>query len=97
MICGIPYKVELVDDSFDLDLHLGLIKYGEGVIRINAALTPELQMQALFHEMVHGMLVLIGRDDAGSDEQLVQGLANAMYQSFQLRADGYETPYYRKD
>jgi hypothetical protein len=44
-------------------------------------------MQALFHEMLHGMLVLIGRNSEAEDEQLVQALANAMYQSFRLKEE----------
>ena len=42
-------------------------------------------MQTLFHEMVHGMLIMIGRNDEACDECFVQAFANALYQSFQLR------------
>ena len=86
-ICGIPHTVELCDDNFDIDLHFGQIKYGKALIRINRNVTEELQMQALYHEMLHGILVHIGRVEESQDEQLVQALANAMYQSFELRGD----------
>ena len=84
-ICGIPYTIKLYDDNFDMDLHFGEIKYGQAEIRINKNVTPELQMQALFHEIIHGILVQMGRNDESQDEQLVQGLANAIYQSFKLK------------
>lgn len=86
-LCGIPYRVVLCDDSFDIDLHMGQIKYGKGEIRISNQVTPELQMQTLFHEMLHGMLFLIGRNEEAADENLVQSLANAMYQSFRIKED----------
>ena len=88
MICGIPHKVIMCDDDFNLDLHFGQIKYEKAEIKINRGATEELQMQTLFHEMLHGMLMLIGRNEEAGDEGLVQGLANAMYQSFRLREDG---------
>ena len=75
------------------DLYSGYIarnklnKYGKALIRINRHVTEELQMQALYHEMLHGILVHIGRVEESQDEQLVQALANAMYQSFELRRD----------
>lgn len=86
-LCGIPYRVVLCDDSFDFDLHMGQIKYGKGEIRISNQVTPELQMQTLFHEMLHGMLFLIGRNEEAADENLVQSLANAMYQNFQIKVE----------
>ena len=87
-ICGIPHKVILCEDSFDMDLHLGQIKYAAAEIRINKDASPEMQMQTLYHEMVHGMPIMIGRNDEASDECFVQAFANALYQSFQLREGG---------
>lgn len=84
-ICGIPYRVEFCHDNFDSDLHFGMIDYSRALIKINCDASEELQMQTLFHEMLHGMLVMIGRSDESQDERLVQGLANAMYQSFCLK------------
>lgn len=86
-LCGIPYRVVLCDDSFDIDLHMGQIKYGKGEIRISNQVTPELQMQVLFHEMLHGMLFLIGRNEEAADENLVQSLSNAMYQIFRIKEE----------
>lgn len=86
-ICGIPHKVILCEDSFDTDLHLGQIKYAAAEIRINKDASPEMKMQTLYHEMVHGMLIMIGRNDEASDECFVQAFANALYQSFQLKQE----------
>ena len=84
-ICGIPHTVEVCDDKFNSDLHLGMIEYEKANIKINGNATEELQMQSLFHEMLHGMLIMIGRNDESMDEVFVQSLANAMYQSFDIR------------
>lgn len=80
-ICGIPHTVEYCDDKFDLDLHLGDIRYGEAKIRINRNASASIQNEALCHEIVHGILVHIGRQDL-NEEQFVQSLANAISQSF---------------
>ena len=85
-ICGIPHTVKICEDSFNSDtVHFGQINYAKAEIRINGGTTQELQMQTLFHEILHGMLVLIGRNSEAEDEQLVQALAAAMYQSFRLK------------
>jgi hypothetical protein len=89
-ICGIPHSIKLCEDSFDADTHFGQINYAKAEIKINAGATPELQMQSLFHEMLHGMLVMIGRNDESQDENLVQSLASAMYQSFELKREDNE-------
>lgn len=90
-ICGIPHKVVLCEDSFDADLHLGQINYAAAEIRLNAKASPQMQMEALFHEMLHGMLIQIGRSAESSDECFVQSLSNAMYQSFMLKEESNVT------
>lgn len=84
-ICGIPHSVVLCDDNFDTDLHLGQIDYASATIKINRKASEETQTEALFHEMLHGILVHIGRNDEAQNECFVQSLANAMYQSFRLK------------
>ena len=90
LICGIPHRVVLCEDNFDTDLHLGQINYGSATIRVNGSSSEELQEEALFHEMLHGILVHLGRNDEAQNECFVQSLANAIYQSFQLREGKYE-------
>lgn len=81
-ICGIPHTIEEKEDVFDMDTHFGMIDYAKCKIIINKALPKKLYEEALCHEVLHGMLVHIGRDDLSGDEQFVQSLANAINQSF---------------
>lgn len=85
-ICGIPHSVRLCSDNFTTDtLHFGEINYAHAEILINEDISPELQMQTLFHEMLHGILVQLGYSDESQDEQFVTALSNALYQCFALK------------
>lgn len=86
-ICDIPHKVVQVEDVFDTECHFGMIDFKKCEIRINKDLTEELKTKTIYHEMVHGMLTHIGRDDLSNDEVFVQTLANAIYQGFDLKGD----------
>ncbi len=86
-ICGIPNTIEEKEDAFDMDTHFGIIDYTRCKIFINKALPKKLYDEALCHEVLHGMLVHIGRDDLSSDETFVQSLANAISQSFIPKAE----------
>ena len=86
-ICGIPHTVILCEDNFNTDCHFGQIEYAKCEIRINKDMPEEMQIQTLTHEMVHGMLVMIGQSELSQDEQLVQSLAMAINQSFVLREE----------
>jgi len=81
-ICGIPHTVEYVDDNFDTDLHLGQVDYATARIRINRKASSEVQHEALCHEVLHAMLMHIGRNDLSIDETFVQCLGNAISRSF---------------
>lgn len=48
---------------------------------------PELYKQTLVHEIVHGMLTMIGRNDLSEDETFVQSLALAISQTFDLKGE----------
>ena len=90
-ILGIPHKVRYVEDGFCADAtHFGEIEYAKAEIRINAKLTDEMKKQTLIHEWVHGALVQIGRAEESTDEQLVQGLALAINQTFDVRSSKSE-------
>lgn len=86
-ICGIPHSVMLCEDNFNTDCHFGQIEYSKCEIRINKDMPEEMQMQTLVHEMLHGMLVLIGQNELSQDEQVVQSLSMAINQSFKLKED----------
>lgn len=81
-ICGIPHTIEEKEDAFDMVTNFGMIDYAKCKITINKDLPKKLYEEALCHEILHGMLVHIGRDDLSGDEQFVQSLANAISQSF---------------
>lgn len=82
-ICGIPHKVIYCKDEFNTDTHFGQIDYGKAVIKISEDISKEQQEEALCHEVLHGILVHIGKDDLSQDEGFVQVLSNALYQSFE--------------
>ena len=77
-LCGVPYEVRYVDETFCSDTQLGEITFLKGIIRINNDLPLALKELTLWHEAVHGILTLIGRDDLSNDETFVDCLANAL-------------------
>ena len=86
-ICGIPHEVIEREDSFDMDSHLGQIDYRKAIITLNKDMSAEVKEETLHHEIMHGILVHIGRDDLSMDETFVTALGNAVYQTFQLRGE----------
>ena len=82
MICGISHEVIETEDKFDYDAHFGQIDYKKAEILINKDLSEELKQETLCHEILHGMLVHIGRPDLSQDESFVTALSNAIYQAF---------------
>jgi len=88
VIMGIPYTIELKEDSYDAaETHFGQISYAKGKIVLNSSLPPQLMRETLAHEMVHGMLLHMGREDLNNDEAFVQALGNAISQSFVPKVD----------
>jgi hypothetical protein len=84
-ICGIPFKIVLCKDNFVSDtIHFGEIDYKKCEIHIDAEMPIPLKEQTLIHEWLHGVLFMIGQDEPRANEQLVQGIAMAIYQTFRL-------------
>lgn len=79
-ICGIPYKVIERQENFG-DGNCGEIDYRKQLITLNEQMAKQYKEQTLIHEMVHGILVCIGRNDLSEDETFVQTLANGIYTS----------------
>jgi Zn-dependent peptidase ImmA (M78 family) len=79
-ICGLPYKIIYREDNMSSD-YCGVIDHKKQIITINQEMAKEYKEQTIIHEMVHGMLVCIGRNDLSNDEVFVQSLANAVYTS----------------
>lgn len=89
-ICGIIHDVIECADDFNVDTHLGQIEYKDCRIKINKDSNEQIKNEALCHEMIHGILVHIGRDDLSNDESFVQALGNAIYQGFNIKAESEE-------
>ena len=88
-ICGIPYKVIEAKYNFETgEFNFGQIDYSNLTITINADMPKELKDEAICHEMVHGIFRHLGYSDLCSNEQLVQAVGNAVYQSFAIKNVG---------
>lgn len=86
-ICGILHQIidkEYIEGDGTV---CGEITYSECVIKMRAGINPDYYNQTLIHEVVHGMLVMIGRNDLSEDETFVQTLALAISQTFELKTE----------
>lgn len=84
-ILGIEHEIIEKENIFDNDLHMGQINYGECKIIINKDMSEQLKQATICHEVLHGILVHIGRDNLAVDEQFVTALGTAINQSFEIR------------
>ena len=85
-ICGIPHKVIMRKDNFGTnEYHFGEIDYKKCEITLADDLPPKLREETLFHEMLHGIFFHIGREDLSQNESLIDALANAFMQSFEIK------------
>lgn len=84
-ICGIEHAIVECEDSFDTETHMGQIDYGECIIKINKNIPDQLKTATLCHEILHGILVHIGREDLSNDEQLVTAMGNAVNSAFTVK------------
>lgn len=85
-ICGVPYKVYRKEDAFKSDaLHFGEITYKESEIILSTGMNEELEKETLIHEIVHGVLWHIGRDDLCNNEQFVQAFAQGISGSVEVK------------
>lgn len=82
-ICGIPHEVIEKEDNFGTLVNaFGMIDYDKAEIYVNTNANPAIKYETICHEMVHGMLIHIGRNDLSADETFVQALGNAICQGF---------------
>ena len=84
-IFGMPYTVKECEDHFDGDCHCGLIIYSECLIKINKNMHEEMKKATLCHEIMHGILLNIGREDLSNDENFVTAIGNAVYATFDVK------------
>ena len=84
-ICGIPYTVIEHDDIFNADAkHFGQVDLLKAEIHMNKDMAEAVKQETLVHEIVHAILVHIGRADLSEDETFVQSFANAINQTFEV-------------
>ena len=82
-ICGIPYRVIECEDKFDNDAkHFGQVDFLKAEIMVNKNMAEAVKVETITHEIIHAILVHIGRSDLSEDETFVQALGNAVYQTF---------------
>lgn len=84
-ICGIDHEIQECNDNFNVDTHFGQIDYKDCIIKINSDMPKHLKTATLCHEILHGMLVHIGRNDLTTDETFVTSLGNALAQTFNIK------------
>lgn len=88
-ICGIPYEVkyaEVIDEAVE-GIVSGYIEYNKTVIYIKKGLPEAYEKEVLAHEIIHGIFNHIGKSDLRDNEELVQSLANALCQSFEIKGE----------
>lgn len=83
-ICGIMHEVKEKKDVFDGG-HFGMIDYKKCEILIADDLSEDAKAETICHEMIHGILMHLGYDEQSRDEQFVQALSNAIYNSFWIK------------
>lgn len=89
-ICGIPFEVKEVEEiqsDYRGEVVHGEITHSKAEILLRESLPKELKELTLVHEWVHGMFVMIGRNELSGDETLVQNIALAINQSFKVKDD----------
>ena len=86
---GMPYEVIEVEEPFG-NGDCGLINYRDQKIYINKDMQTEMTETSLIHEMIHGILVAIGRNDLAENETFVQSFAMGIWQGFEVKKNGKE-------
>ena len=86
-ICGIPHQIIEKDYIEGNGCVLDEIEYRSCTISMRKDQTPEMYNQTLIHEIVHGILVMIGRNDLSEDETFVQTLALAINLTFEIKEE----------
>ena len=90
-ICGIKHKIIECEDNFAIDeVHFGMIDFKHAAIKINKDMNEDVKDETICHEMLQAILVHIGREDLSTDEQFVQALGNAIFQSFDIIVENDE-------
>lgn len=81
-ILGVIYTIEEVDTVNKTNPRRGEINYLTNEIKIDKNMPETLKRQVLMHEILHAVFDLLGLDDLGEDEKMVQSIATALHQVF---------------
>lgn len=94
-ICGVPFEIEEVDtiDEECEGVVQGKILCSKAKILIKKSLPRELKKSVLFHELMHGILVMLGYDELSDDETFVQAMSIALYNMFELKPGSIKDDY----
>lgn len=88
-ICGIPHTIVELPDYYDkLTTELGYIDHSQAQIVINANTPDIVKNGTICHEIIHGILVRIGRPDLSEDETFVTCLGYAVNNCFKIVYEG---------
>lgn len=81
-ILGVNYKkeeVDIIDDNFEI---CGQIDYHKQKIKIKKDLGKDIKKVTLLHEIIHGIFENSGQRELNTNEDLINSLANSIYQIF---------------
>lgn len=88
-ICGISHTIVELPDNYDkLTSDLGYIDHSKAKIVINANSPEHVKNATICHEIMHGILVKIGRSDLAVDETFVTCLGYAVNNCFKVVYEG---------
>ena len=81
-ILGVKFSVIEVDVVDKYSPKKGEINYLTNEIKLDKGMPPTLRNQVLTHEILHAIFDLLGFEELGADEKMVQCLATAIHQVF---------------
>lgn len=87
-VCGVPYTVELVEDSIDSEEEYGRISFQSRVIRIQDHMDEMVNMQTLIHEVLHAIShhYALHLDDTEEKHEAMDVLASVLVDTL-VRSD----------
>ena len=91
-IAGIPFRVILDPKLFEREGCIGKVSYAEQSITVDPTLAAkETTEVAYWHEIVHLIFHVIGREDLCDDDPLVDMIAHLLYQVINTSEGGHST------